>query len=136
MSSGKQQTVESCTYGFPSCEFADWKNNMSPWHVFAIFEKIDDWDWNSFSVNYRNSPYFCLDIKKLILDSYIQWRISSMWKWQPRTSFQKWWSKAKCVATYFKTLPKMWYVKRSKASIFAQTNKFFDISCTRRRNFG
>ena len=55
--------------GFPSCECADWKNNMLPCkHMFAIFGKIDGLDWNSFSVNYRNSPYFCLDINNQILD--------------------------------------------------------------------
>ena len=36
--------------------------------MFAIVEKIDGLDRNSFSVNYRNFPYFCLNINNQILD--------------------------------------------------------------------
>ena len=55
---------------FPSCKCADWKKSMLPYKesFVAIFAKIDGLDWNSFSVNYRNSPYFCLNIKNQILN--------------------------------------------------------------------
>ena len=36
--------------------------------MFAIFKKINGLDWNSFSVNYRNSSPACIDIKSQILN--------------------------------------------------------------------
>ena len=36
--------------------------------MFGVFEEIGGLDWNSFSVNYGNSPYFCLDVNNQILD--------------------------------------------------------------------
>ena len=107
--------------GFPSCECADWKNNMSPCkHMFAIFGKIDGLDWNSFSVNYRNSPYFCLDINNQILDkSNEEFPVCENEAPEPvcKNDDQN---------AYFKTLPKKQHVKRSKVSmrreLLTQTN--------------
>ena len=67
---GKEyKVVLTNNYGLPSCECANWKKNMLPCkHMFAIFKKIGGLDWNSFSVNYRNSPDSCLDINSEIFD--------------------------------------------------------------------
>ena len=96
--------------GFPSCECADWKNNMLPCkHMFAIFSKIDGLDWNSFPVNYRNSPYFCLDINNQILDKSNE-KFPVCENEAPELV-----CKNDDQNVYFKTLPKKHYVKRSKA---------------------
>ena len=97
---------------FPSCECADWKNNMLPCkHMFAIFDKIDGLDWNSFSVNYRNSLYFCLHINNQILDkSNEEFPVCENKGPEPVC-------KNVDQSAYFKTLPKKQYVKRSKASM-------------------
>ena len=96
--------------GFPSCERADWKNNMLPCkHMFAIFDKVDGLDWNSFSVNYRNSPYFCLDINNQILDKSNE-KFPVCENEAPELV-----CKNDDQNVYFKTLPKKHYVKRSKA---------------------
>ena len=36
--------------------------------MFIIFKKINGFDWNSFSVNYRNTSPVCIDIKSQILN--------------------------------------------------------------------
>ena len=98
--------------GFSSCECADWKNNtLLCKQMFAIFDKIDGLDWNSFSINYRNSPYFCLDINNQILDkSSEEFPVCENEDPEPVC-------KNDGQSVYFKTLPKKQYVKRSKTSM-------------------
>ena len=81
-------------------------------HMFTIFENIDVLDWNSFSVNYGNFPYFCLDIDSQTLDKCDEENpscenedLESVFK-NDDQSF-----------VYFNTLPKKYYAKRSKASM-------------------
>ena len=79
--------------------------------MFAIFDKIDGLDWNSFSVNYRNSLYFCLHINNQILDkSNEEFPVCENKGPEPVC-------KNVDQSAYFKTLPKKQYVKRSKASM-------------------
>ena len=121
--------------GFPSCECAHWKKNMLPCkHMFPIFEKIDGLDWNSFSVNYRNSPYFCLDINSQILDKGEE-EFPICENEDPESVCKNYDQSL----VYFNTLPRKQCAKRSKASMCRELSKqlkFFDISRTRRRNFG
>ena len=106
----RHKVVLTNNSGFPSCECADWKNNMLLCkHMFAIFDKTHGIDWNSFSVNYRNSPYFCLDINNQILDkSNEELPVCENEAPEPVCKNDD--------HNAFKTLPKKQYLKRSKTS--------------------
>ena len=92
--------------------------------MFAIFEKIYGLDWNSFSANYRNSPYFWINLNNQILDKcYESFPICE--SEDPESVCKKHYQKVVCKK-----------IKSIYMQGMAQTNKFFDISCNRRRNFG
>jgi hypothetical protein len=49
----------------PSCECIDWQKNYLPCkHILAVIQnkKYDNWKWENLPTEYRESPFYTLDI--------------------------------------------------------------------------
>ena len=86
--------------------------------MFAIFEKIDCLDWNAFSINYRNSPYFCLNINKQILD-----KCNAEFPFFENEDLEPVCKNDDRILVYFNALPKKQYAKRLKTSMWKELFK-------------
>ena len=86
--------------------------------MFALFRKSNGLHLNSFSVNYRNSPLVCVDIKSQILNIYNE-EIPIYENENPKPVFKK----DEQSTIHFNTLPEKQYSERSKSPMCIESLK-------------
>ena len=89
------------------------KRTCYPANLCLLYsKKIDCLDWNSVLINYRNSPYFCLNMNNHILDN-----CNGEFPFYKNEDLEPICKNDDQSLVYFNAVPKKQYAKRLKASM-------------------